>query len=253
MQRSFITLFFLLASILVASGVRAEAFIDFYAGTANTAGSTASVEFPPIFIDRIGVPNKDASFSNFSVQSRFDESLVAGVRAGYWFGSWFGMAIDAFKFEADMTGTSDADVFTEDASLEAIPVSVLLLFRLPFLRDDTFPLGRFHTYAGGGPSLFFTDFDGIINSYDNDGPVLPDDPPNSNRKVLTPFSSSHLDPGAVIVAGADFQLLPFVGIFGEYRFSWANASYEETVGTLPTELSIPLQTHHFVGGLTFRF
>jgi hypothetical protein len=242
MKRSFITLLFVLTCVLGGTGVRAEAFFDLYAGWARTDYSLGRVTVPTVFVSGIGNPDvANQTFSSIEARTNFEASVTAGLRGGYWFGNWFGLAVDAFYFQPDI---KSADFTPQGADVKVFPISALFLFRWPFIRSERYPLGRLHPYAGAGPSLFITTFDGVANL-----DVFPYD----EFKPLDTLSSTNVDPGLETVAGLDFLFLPFMGVFAEYKYTLANPVWKDDVAGTSTEYSVPLRTHHFVGGFTFRF
>jgi hypothetical protein len=250
MKRSFITLLLTLAGLLAAAEVRAEAFLDIYAGGAFTSDARSHVLIPPKFENP---PNPDPR-PNFIIRragtdTAFEDSVSYGMRAGYWFGPWFGVALDAFTFEPNL----DAENFTtDDTDVRAIPISLLLMLRWPLLASEEYPLGRLHPYVGGGPSLFITEFEGDVDLSIFDF--------TRTEEPAGEFSSRKVDPGMALLVGLDFQILPFVGVFGEYRYTLAEPVWHDTVlgvgddpPTITADFSVPLRTHHIVGGITFRF
>jgi hypothetical protein len=274
MKSSFITLFLTLAGLLLGAEVRAEAFIDVYAGGAFTSDVRSHVIIPPQFFDPAGEspPTGPANLviRKTSVDTNFEDSITYGVRAGYWFGKWVGLALDVFTFEPNLDGQD----FTQDADVRVTPISALFMLRWPLLVSEEYPLGRLHPYIGGGPSLFLTKFNGDANLAVLDFPITEvevEDPPDSSTFVLHTniepagkFSSKNVDPGLELLVGLDFQILPFVGVFGEYRYTRAEPVWSDTVaarGTdrqvyyeaLSTDFEVSLRTHHIVGGITFRF
>jgi hypothetical protein len=272
MKSSFITLLLTLAGLLLGAEVRAEAFIDVYAGGAFTSDARSDVVIPPQFFNPVGPDPPDGPpnllIRRTSVDTSFEDSITYGMRAGYWFGKWAGLALDVFTFEPNL----DAGDFTQDADVRVIPISALLMLRWPLLASEEYPLGRLHPYIGGGPSLFLTKFEGDVNLAVLDFPITEvEDPPNSGNFILHTniepageFSSKNVDPGLELLVGLDFQILPFVGVFGEYRYTLAEPVWSGTVpakGTdrkdyyeaLSTDFQVSLRTHHIVGGITFRF
>jgi hypothetical protein len=77
----------------------------------------------------------------------FDTSATFGIRGGYWFEPvpWVGVAGDLSTFTAD----------GDEAKFHLIPVSILVMLRLPLLTTDEPPGGRLHPYLGLGPSLVY--------------------------------------------------------------------------------------------------
>ncbi|HEY5656886.1 MAG TPA: outer membrane beta-barrel protein [Myxococcota bacterium] len=239
MKRSFITLLLALVGLLAGAEVRAEAFVDIYAGGAFTNDASSNISIPPVFQPAPPPPTSIARDAN--VSTRFDDSVTYGLRAGYWFGRWFGMAIDAFTFEPNLSGMP----FTPDADVRVIPISALLMLRWPLLQDDDYPLGRLHPYIGGGPALMISEFEGFVDlALFNFTGITP---PSGTLK------SKNVDPAMQLLVGLDFEILPFVGVFGEYRYTLAEPVWSDNIGGLSTDFSVPLRTHHIVGGLSFRF
>jgi opacity protein-like surface antigen len=276
MKSSFITLLLMLAGLLLGAEVRAEAFIDIYGGGAFTSDRRSDVIVPPQEFNPYGrlPPNEpplglpDLVIRRTSVDTNFEDSITYGMRGGYWFGKWFGLALDVFTFEPNL----DAESFTQDADVRVIPISALMMLRWPLLASEEFPLGRLHPYIGGGPGLFLTKFEGNVDLAVFDfpdtgrpGSILPPwNPPIPNIEPAGEFSSKNVDPGMELLVGLDFQILPFVGVFAEYRYTLAEPVWSSTIpagGTdpsiwyeaLPTDFQVNLRTHHIVGGITFRF
>jgi hypothetical protein len=275
MKSSFITLLLTLVGLLLGVEVQAEAFVDIYAGGAFTNSHRSDVIIPPQFFNPagqdppVGPPN--LMIRRTSVETSFDDSITYGLRAGYWFGKWAGLALDIFTFEPKL----DAQDFTQGADVRATPISALLMLRWPLLASDEYPLGRLHPYIGGGPSLFLTEFDGNVDLSVMDFPItevvdplLPLPPEtytlHANIEPAGEFSSKNVDPGLQLLVGLDFQILPFVGVFGEYRYTLAEPVWSDTVAArgddrvvyyqaLSADFQVPLRTHHIVGGVTFRF
>ena len=260
MKRSFISLLLTLTGLLLGGEARAEAFVDVYGGGAFTTDMRSSVAMDPQFFNPVGEDPPDGPpnvlLRRISVDTDFDDSVTYGGRVGYWFGKWAGLAVDVFRFEADI----DAEDFTQGADVRAIPISALLMLRWPLLTSDEYPLGRMHPYIGGGPSLFLTEFDGVVDLVGFDFPSVGTEvSPTVFVEPAGEFSSENVDPGMELLVGLNFQLLPFLGVFGEYRYTLAEPVWRDTVPAsvnypgISTDFSVPLRTHHIVGGLSLRF
>ena len=272
MKSSFVILLLMLAGLLLGTEVRAEAFIDFYGGGAFPSDTRSDIVLPPQFFNPWGrlppfdPPHGDPNLviRRTSVDTSFEDSISYGMRGGYWFGKWVGVALDVFTFEPNLDAkgfTLDEEGFQEHADVRVIPISALLMLRWPLLASEEYPLGRLHPYVGGGPSLFLTKFEGDVDlaifDFHSEGPVS--DPPLVNVEPAGDFSSKNVDPGMELLVGLDFQILPFVGLFGEYRYTLAEPVWSDTVPAsvnypaVKAEFQVPLRTHHIVGGITFRF
>jgi hypothetical protein len=260
MKRSFIALPLMLAGLLAGNEARAEFFIDAYAGGAFTSDRSSEVIIPPQFFNPIGsdppsgLPN--VVLRRVSSDSSFDDGITYGGRVGYWFGKWAGLAVDVFTFESEM----DSARFTKGSDFSVLPISALLMLRWPLLENDEYPLGRVHPYIGGGPSLFITEFEGFVDLAIFDFPYTgTNSDPFSNVEPAGRYSSKNVDPGFELLVGLDFQILPFVGVFGEYRYTQAEPVWNDVVPpsvnyeALSADFEVSLRTHHIVGGLTFRF
>src|SRR5512145_2980061 len=107
--------------VLVGGAAHAEAFVDLRAGASFTDQNDVEL---------------GAFGGSVEFESEYEDSATVGGRAGYWFESapWVGLAIDASYFSPDAEdGGPDLDV---------IPVSPLLMLRLPLATDDAYPRGR---------------------------------------------------------------------------------------------------------------
>ena len=267
MKSSFVILLLMLAGLLFGVEVRAEAFVDLYAGGAFTRDRGSDLVIPPQFFNPSGASPPGAPHQiirQTRVGLSFDDSIAYGMRGGYWFGKWFGLALDVFTFEPNVNAegfTLDKRGFPETADVRVIPISALMMLRWPLLASDEYPLGRLHSYVGGGPSLFLTKFEGDVDlaifDFPSEGPVTA--PPVVNVEPAGEFSSKNVDPGMELLVGLDFQILPFVGVFAEYRYTLAEPVWSDTVPAsvnypaVKAEFQVPLRTHHIVGGITFRF
>ena len=82
----------------------------------------------------------------------FDTALVGGGRLGFFLTGigipWLGLAVDVSYFAPEATATSGK------ATLEVLPISALVMLRLPLFTDTDIPTGRLQPYIAGGPSVF---------------------------------------------------------------------------------------------------
>ena len=265
MKSSFVILLLMLAGLLFGAEVRAEAFVDLYAGGAFTSDRGSDLTIPPQFFNPSGASPPNAPnqiIRRTSMDASFDDSITYGMRAGYWFGRWAGLALDVFTFQSDVNAqgfTLDKAGFPETADVRVIPISALLMLRWPLLVSEEYPFGRLHPYVGGGPSLFLTEFEGSVDLAPFDFPYTRANPSSPNIEPAGKFSSKNVDPGMELLVGLDFQIVPLVGVFMEYRYTMAEPVWHDTVPAsvnyeaLSTDFQVQLRTHHIVGGITFRF
>src|SRR5262249_52410837 len=79
----------------------------------------------------------------------FDASVNGGIRLGLWSESvpWVGAAVDASYLGADVDGSH--------IDLDVVPVSLMLMLRLPLGgSEEDSPRGRLRPYVGIGPGVF---------------------------------------------------------------------------------------------------
>ena len=187
----------------------AEGFIDFYVGWAETRDSNVKVS-TPVFSDTQRV--------------NWDDSITAGARFGFWFESldWIGLSLDG-------------SFFRPDKDLTVYPVSLLLMLRLPLLRDESVPHGRLQPYVAAGPGLFISHLDGRIAEIGED------------------VEAVSVDAGLDVRGGLTFMLTKNIGIFGEYRFTHVKPDFGFDILDIDSKAKTTFDTHHAHGGLTFRF
>jgi hypothetical protein len=153
---------------------------------------------------------------------------------GYWFerAPWVGIAGDLSFFEAE----------GRDAQFTIVPVSLLLMLRLPLLTTQDIPKGRLQPYLGLGPSIFHQD-------------ASVDFRPQIGKKVEMGSWGVGLDTRV----GLAWQFHRRAALFTEYRFTYLPISTDsetETFGIVSpaTErLDATLNTHHLLVGVSFRF
>jgi hypothetical protein len=192
---------FLVCVLASAIPAAAEPFVDLYLGAAMTQDSELRIS--------------GSGLTGGGPES-YDTSFTAGGRVGYWFGTpgWLGVAIDAsfFKPATDIT---------------VIPVSALLMLRVPLLKDDNFPHGRLQPYIGAGPGVFFS-------------------------KARAPLDDS-VDLGADVRGGLAFLITRNISVFAEYRFTHVRPEFGFDFFGLNAKSETTFDTHHAVAGVGFRF
>ena len=215
-----VTVFVLLA---VIPACVAEEFFDLYLGITNTNDAEVwaySEETWP--------------YESDSEEIDFDPSGLYGLRGGFWSDSirQIGWAIDVFYFEAD----------SEKVDVSVIPLSVLLMLRLPLFVRNEFPGGKLQPYFGFGPSACFFDIEVQFQ------PII-------ERTI----SRHYAEFGWQLQMGLLWQFHKEYGLFVEYRYTTfrINEEWEEDATFLTSghteKVKTTLDTHHFLMGISFRF
>jgi opacity protein-like surface antigen len=215
----------------------AEWTADIYAGGAFTNKT-----------DFTNTSTVDPSLTAIGV--KVDSSFTGGGRLGYWLegADFLGFGIDVFYFRAKAPSQSvpvrigGGPTVPGLAAFDYMPVVGIgfdvLRLRLPLVKSDEFPHGQLQPYVSAGPALFITQLKGS-DAFD----------PPGQRKTDTAV-------GVKVGAGMAFLLSRSVALFGEYRFTHFKAEHSFQDGTPPpsTEtFTATLNTHHVVGGISFRF
>ena len=196
---------------VTARPASAEFFLDFYGGGAFT--QDVDIEF--------------GGGATLDDQAEFETTGTGGGRFGYWFSGlglpFLGVALDVSYFAPK---SRDSAI---DARFEVVPVSALVMLRLPLLVSPAFPQGQLQPYVGGGPSLFVTDvkIDTGVTGVER--------------------SDSQTEVGGDVRGGITLLFTPNFGIFVEGRYTFFKAN----PGGLNTEFDV--ETFHALGGLTLRF
>jgi opacity protein-like surface antigen len=223
-----------LVLVLVPGVARAEWFLDTYAGWSNTQRTDVDITGLSV----AGVP---VQATLFDVKS--DNSLLLGIRGGYWFGFLpeVGLGVDIFYFRADIpsqrvqaSGAVSGQIFEEDisvavagparvpsANIPAVALGADLLLRWRFLQTPEIPNGRLQPYITAGPAFLVTD-------------------PNDYGTTL----------GFKVAGGFAWQFHRHFAVFAEYRYTQFLPD-DVKVGGL--KYSGGVKTNHVLGGFSFRF
>jgi len=211
--------------LLVATAARGEPFLDLYGGVAVTdsAKVTASHEdcFALLLFFR-GCTDEVKATRTVA----FDRSTTFGVRGGYWSETrpWLGIAGDLSFFEAE----------SKTAHFQIVPVSVLLMLRVPLLVSEELPKGRLQPYGALGPMFVFRH-------------SAADFRPDLQKKVAV--TSGAL--GAEARVGLTWLLNRRVGVFAEYRLT--HVSMPDGSDKSGERIDTELNTNHLLGGVSLRF
>src|SRR5262245_36887105 len=191
----------------------AEGFLDLYGGRAFTQDADIKIN----------------NNTTLNAKLKFDTEATGGGRFGYYLTGvglpWLGFALDA-SYYAPATSASDVE-----ARLEVVPISALVLLRLPLLVDPEVPTGRLQLYVGGGPSL-------VATRVKVDLPVAGEH-----------FSDTVAELGGDLRAGLTFMLTRTFGIFSEGR----DLFFTTKPGAESFGVDLDIETFQALGGLTLRF
>jgi len=181
---------------------------------------------------------------------KWDDSASVGGRAGYWFETvpWLGVGLDVFHFGSNLSTqtvllTISAIGFSGSAQLQAIDFSITAIafdvvrLRWPLLTTAEFPKGQLQPYFTVGPALFITRAKDTTN--------------------FTPNNQSVTDTsvGVKVGTGVAWQFFEHVALFGEYRFTHVSTepTFFSAISSIPVPLKTDLNSHHLIGGVSFRF
>jgi hypothetical protein len=235
-------------AVLVAwapAAVRAEAFIDLYGGAAFPQGNHADVHTDNPAINCC-TPDGMIFRSAYPVDQHFhwETSPSVGLRGGYWFTEqnlpFLGMGLDLSYYRAFQdTGFAPIKIW-------AVPLTPMLMLRIPIGMSERYPGGRVQPYIAGGPGFTIAAARADLSDL---GIGLGD------------FEDTSFDVGADARAGIQFQVAPHLGLFSEYRYTYLKPRFRDTVSDAfgPPEFEAEvhikpkLETHHVVFGLAFTF
>jgi opacity protein-like surface antigen len=209
MRRLTVPLVVVLAVLALAPAASAEWFLDAYLGPAITTGSTLSFT----------VFDQDQE-QNLSGRS----SPAFGLRVGRWLDNlqvpWLGVAFDV-------------SYFRPAPDVQTIPLSLLLMARYGFLKDDEFPGGRLQPYVGLGPGFFISNASGAVGFQEVD---------DTSRNI-----------GLDARVGLALRIDENWAAFTEYRFTHFSPSWSVDVFGGKADASTSFNTHHIVLGVSYRF
>jgi len=181
----------------MSTSAHAEGLLDVYVGGAFTGDSV--------------VGNATADWQ---------DSVAVGARGGYWLGGnfkWLGLAADVSWYRPRLDDGS--------TGVNLVPLTPMILLRLPLMKRQEHPGGILQPYVAGGPGLFFATLSRTGSPREFDFTVGPD-----------------------VRAGVAVQLIPHVGVFIEYRYTNAKVSFANS-----DHSGTELRTNHFNAGMAMRF
>ena len=204
---------------LVSVPVRAtaEPFLDAFVGAAFTPKNDVDLRLDGVRAD---------------TRSDFETSFSVGARGGYWFG-FFGINLDVSYFRPEL----DPDEATVngtriETATDVIGVGLNAMLRGQFLKDTGVPHGRLQPYIFAGPTIFFSRFE-----VDLSGAASGDEDDVSTKLGFTAGG------------GLTYMFTQLLGVFAEYRFTYNRPEFNLN----GLRIKPDLDSHHVLGGLTFRF
>jgi opacity protein-like surface antigen len=205
-----------LAILAGAVPAAAEGMFDLFAGGAFTARNDIKLR---------------ANDARETVRSDFEDSFSVGGRVGYWW-SFFGLNLDVSYFRPDPKPDEVTVAgITLGTDLRVVGVGLNAMLRGQFLKSEDTPAGRLQPYVFGGPTAFIT--------------VLEADIVGESGTEID--ASARL--GFTVGGGVTFMLIKQLGLFAEYRFTHNRPEF----GAGDITAKPRLDTHHVLGGVTFRF
>ncbi|MGH7377442.1 MAG: outer membrane protein [Candidatus Methylomirabilales bacterium] len=169
------------------------------------------------------VTDNDATPTSVSGIS-VDESVVFGGKFGFWsdFVRWLGIELDISGYKADIP--DQVAVFATD--MDITDFGFHLLARIPLGSPEGDPMRRAYFYLGGGPAILAVQGERL-----------------GVRQDVAEF-------GVHALAGFKLFLTPNIAVFAEYKFAFAEPTFDLVGGG--TE-DITLKINQVYGGIAYHF
>jgi opacity protein-like surface antigen len=220
-SRWLLTAIGLVVGLLTAVPASAEMFLDLYVGASFFGDPDFSIE------------TNNGAFRETEKGSA-DTNVTGGGRFGYWFSEmglpFLGVAGDVSYFEPTFKGPTGADLV--EVKVRTVPMSPLVMLRLPIMSSPDLPGGKFNIYAAAGPGFFWTEQKTTVIGID--------------RRI----SSDTIEVGVDFRAGLAWNFTPQFKIFGEYRFTHYSIGKESDRGN---SVEADLDAHHALFGFGYSF
>ena len=187
-----------IATLAVAAPASAEWFADLYSGAVVWVNPSIDVNVAGVSHEK----SKDSTVADFTIGGRF----------GYWLCPvpWLGFALDTSYYQFDVTPKRSQDLILQDAKIQVIPITPMVMARLPLLESSEFPTGRLQPYIGAGPGIFLHRRKIDFESGDR-------------------IRNETVDVGPDVRAGLAWKFTPLFGIFAEYRFNYFSESADANI------------------------
>ena len=158
---------------------------------------------------------------------RVDESVVVGGKFSFWSEPirWIGVEFDISGYTADIPQQTVSGVSVTATGMDITAFGFHVLGRIPLGSPEGDPFRRAYFYLGGGPAL-------LAVSGERGG-VIQD---------VGEF-------GVHALAGFKLFLTPNIALFAEYKFTYAEVTFDITGGTEDIELKI----NQVYGGIAYHF
>lgn len=155
-----------------------------------------------------------------------DESVVFGGKFGLWSDTvrWLGLELDISGYAADIPAQVASGLSVVATDMEITAFGFHLLARIPLGLPEGDPMRRAYFYLGGGPA--------ILAVAGERGGV---------RQDVSEF-------GVHALAGFKIFLSPNIALFAEYKFTYAEVTFDITGGTEDIEL----KTNQVYGGIAYH-
>jgi hypothetical protein len=198
---------------------QAEVFSDLYIGASVTSDSSYKVD---------GVTQEPGVLCGS--QCGTAKSPIGGLRIGYFVERfpWLGVAGDISYF-IQAWGIQSAYEIT------SIPISALVMFRLPLIKSPEYPNGRAQPYLAVGPSLFITTAE-LASGWAFLGTGHVD-------------SDTSVDPGVDARVGMRLIASEWISVVLEYRLTFLSPAWRVEGHKVETTL----RTNHFIIGLGIHY
>lgn len=179
------------------------------------------------YVGGVFMPDGEANTQAMRSDLETDTTYLIGGRLGYWLGvfPYLGVALDASYLTSELSA-QDA---VEDADLNRVPLSGLVMLRLPVWRSSAIPQGRVQPYVAAGPTLVVSQLD------------------------TTDVDATSEDVGLDARAGLNLRLTGTVGLFAEYRLTYVDQTFTFDRDGVRSVLDTDPSTHHLIGGISLRF
>ena len=214
----------LLAVALWSGSAAAEVFFDLYGGATNFGD-------PDFTISREGRARE-------TERGSADTDYTFGGRGGYWFDAqglrWLGLALDVSYFEPEYTREGGSGTVAK-VKVRTVPITPLVMVRLPLLESPQHPNGQLQLYTGAGPGIFLLDTQARFLS--GAGEV----------------TESSTEVGVDFRAGVAYEFTPNWAVFTEYRFTYYSTAPEGRIDGQKTKVEADFDAHHLLFGVSYRF